>query len=223
MYNRFINHQLLTYEHERLNSMATIGDRIRLLRESAKLTQEEFGKLFGVVKSTVSLYEHGKSTPNDQIKTAICKYFNVSMDFLLGLSGSEHVSSHSFSGFLFDFEAADTLREIISTVGLDAVASTSGISIDRINEIASGSSPTIQELVLLSDATGQPIDVLIGREKQKSPLTVGQGDRIIQSALKDTGLLAEDGSLTPGGEKAIREYLARNADILKLLARENEE
>lgn len=69
--------------------MATIGDRIRFLRESANLTQEDFGKLFGIVKSTVSLYEHGKSTPNDQIKTAICKHFDVSMDFLLGLSNAE--------------------------------------------------------------------------------------------------------------------------------------
>lgn len=220
MYNRFTNHQLLLYEHERLSPMATIGDRIRFLRESAKLTQEEFGKLFGVVKSTVSLYEHGKSTPNDQIKTAICKYFDVSMDFLLGLSSSEHVNSHSFSGFLFDFESADELRKIIATVGLDEVVSTSGISVDRINEIASGSSPTIQELVLLSDATGQPIDVLIGREKQKSPLAVGQGDRIVQSALRGTGLLSEDGSLAPGSEEVISDFLSRNADILKQLVRD---
>lgn len=65
--------------------MATIGNRIRILRNSHNLTQEEFGKLFGIVKSTVSLYEHDKSTPNDQIKTDICRYFNVSMDYLLGL------------------------------------------------------------------------------------------------------------------------------------------
>ena len=57
---------------------------------------------------------------------------------------------------------------------------------------------------------------------KKCPLTIGQGDRIIQSALKGTGLLAEDGSLTPGREKAIEEYIARNADILKLLVREKE-
>lgn len=220
MYNWFINHQLLLRENERLNYMASIGDRIRLLRESAKMTQEEFGKLFGVVKSTVSLYEHGKSTPNDQTKTAICKYFGVSMDFLLGLSGTEHIDSLAFSGFLFDFETADVLRKIIDTVGVDEVVSTSGISVARINEITSGSPPTIQELVLLSDATGQPIDVLLGREKQKCPLTVGQGDRIVQSALRGTGLLSEDGSLTPGGEEVISDFLSRNADILKQLVRD---
>lgn len=66
--------------------MANIGDRIRHLRTSANLTQSEFGRIFGVVKSTVSLYESGKSTPNDQIKMNICKHFGVTLDYLLGVS-----------------------------------------------------------------------------------------------------------------------------------------
>lgn len=44
--------------------MANLSDRIKSLRLSADMTQEEFGKKFGIVKSTVSLYESGKSTPN---------------------------------------------------------------------------------------------------------------------------------------------------------------
>lgn len=48
--------------------MASLADRIKQLRLSANMTQEEFGQKFGIVKSTVSLYENGKSTPNDQIK-----------------------------------------------------------------------------------------------------------------------------------------------------------
>lgn len=66
--------------------MATLSNRIRCLRQDCGLTQEEFGKLFGIVKSTVSLYENGRSVPNDQIKTEMCRYFNVSMDYLLGLT-----------------------------------------------------------------------------------------------------------------------------------------
>ena len=68
--------------------MATIGERIKTLRKKAGLTQSEFGDLFGVVKSTVSSYEHGNSFPDDQIKVAICKHFNVSLDYLLGESDS---------------------------------------------------------------------------------------------------------------------------------------
>ncbi len=43
--------------------MANISDRIKMLRTSAGLTQEEFGNIFGIVKSTVSLYESGKKLP----------------------------------------------------------------------------------------------------------------------------------------------------------------
>jgi len=39
--------------------MAKLSDRIKSLRLSAGMTQEEFGKKFGIVKSTVSLYESG--------------------------------------------------------------------------------------------------------------------------------------------------------------------
>lgn len=66
--------------------MATLSNRIKSLRQERDLTQEEFGKLFGIVKSTVSLYENGRSVPNDQIKTEMCRYFGVSMDYLLGLT-----------------------------------------------------------------------------------------------------------------------------------------
>ena len=66
--------------------MATLSNRILSLRQERGLTQEEFGKIFGIVKSTVSLYENGRSVPNDQIKTEMCRYFGVSMDYLLGLT-----------------------------------------------------------------------------------------------------------------------------------------
>lgn len=66
--------------------MSTLAKRIKELRQEKDLTQEQFGKLFGVVKSTVSLYESGKSTPDDELKKKIAKYFNVSLDYLMGFS-----------------------------------------------------------------------------------------------------------------------------------------
>ena len=70
--------------------MAKLPDRIKELRKSADMTQEEFGQMLGVVKSTVSLYESGKSTPNDEIKKKICNYFKVSLDYLLGLTNDKY-------------------------------------------------------------------------------------------------------------------------------------
>lgn len=76
--------------------MANLSDRIKNLRLSAEMTQEEFGKKFGIVKSTVSLYESGKSTPNDQIKKQICDYFHVSSDYLLGIDDEYREKEDTF-------------------------------------------------------------------------------------------------------------------------------
>lgn len=66
--------------------MSTLAKRIKQLRTEKELTQEEFGRIFGIVKSTVSLYESGKSTPDDTLKRRIAEYFNVSLDYLMGVS-----------------------------------------------------------------------------------------------------------------------------------------
>ncbi len=87
-----------------------IGSRIRKLRKSRNLTQDEFGKIFGVVKSTVSAYENGKSTPDDSIKIAVCRYFNVSTDYLFGLEKREFCHADQLS--LGDLEISDYIDEL---------------------------------------------------------------------------------------------------------------
>jgi transcriptional regulator with XRE-family HTH domain len=71
--------------------MADLASRIKELRTSEGLTQEEFGKIFGIVKSTVSLYEKGKSSPNDELKEQICDHFKISLDYLAGRSDNKTV------------------------------------------------------------------------------------------------------------------------------------
>ncbi|RKJ46522.1 XRE family transcriptional regulator [bacterium 1XD8-76] len=100
--------------------MANLADRIKSLRLSANMTQTEFGEKFGIVKSTVSLYESGKSTPNDEIKKQICDYFDISLDYLIGredLEGHDsrnNDSSHleSDNGYYINEETAKAAQEI---------------------------------------------------------------------------------------------------------------
>ena len=63
-----------------------LGNRIKQLRREHGLTQEEFGKKYNIKKSTVSQYESGISRPDDELKKRIASDFNVSIDWLLGLS-----------------------------------------------------------------------------------------------------------------------------------------
>ena len=67
-----------------------IGNKIKELRLSNHLTMEEFGKRIGVGKSAVNKYEKGrveniKRTTIEQI----CKAFNVTPEWLLGLDESK--------------------------------------------------------------------------------------------------------------------------------------
>lgn len=62
-----------------------IGERLCDLRKDKGITQETLAQELSLTKFTISSYEKDKSTPNDEIKVAIAKYFDVSLDYLLGL------------------------------------------------------------------------------------------------------------------------------------------
>lgn len=64
--------------------MSTLGETIRQLRKDKDLTQEQFGNILGVVKSTVSQYESDTSVPDIIMLGKIADLFNVSIDYLVG-------------------------------------------------------------------------------------------------------------------------------------------
>lgn len=63
-----------------------IGERLLDLRKDAGLTQDELSEILHVNKHSISSYEREKSEPPDTVKMAIARYFNVSVDYLLGLT-----------------------------------------------------------------------------------------------------------------------------------------
>lgn len=71
--------------------MATIQERIKELRTENGYTQEELAKLLGLnSKSNIANYENGANSPSDKIKIKMCKLFNCSMDYLMGLVSHKH-------------------------------------------------------------------------------------------------------------------------------------
>jgi len=64
--------------------MSKLGLRIKELRISKDLTQSQLSKILGVGNTTVSMYENGNSTPDDDIKMKLATYFGVSLDYLMG-------------------------------------------------------------------------------------------------------------------------------------------
>ena len=63
-----------------------LGERLLQLRKEANLTQDELAVILKINKHSISSYERGKSEPSDEIKIAIANYFNVSVDYLLGVT-----------------------------------------------------------------------------------------------------------------------------------------
>ena len=66
--------------------MDIIASRIKEIRKDNNLSQEQFGKIISVSQDNVSLWENGKSVPGAQHIIAIAKAFNVTSDYILGLS-----------------------------------------------------------------------------------------------------------------------------------------
>ena len=63
-----------------------IGARLSELRIDNKMTQEQLGKKLGLSSVTISQYERDIYNPDDETKVKMAKLFNVSLDYLMGLS-----------------------------------------------------------------------------------------------------------------------------------------
>lgn len=61
--------------------------RLRELREAAGYkSQQSFADAFGVAQSTVGNWEAGKREPNYETTKRLARFFNVTVDYLLGLT-----------------------------------------------------------------------------------------------------------------------------------------
>ncbi len=62
------------------------GERIRNLREDRDLTQSELGAQVNMTQRKISYIERGKYEPSIDDIVSLCKFFDVSSDYLLGLN-----------------------------------------------------------------------------------------------------------------------------------------
>ena len=70
-----------------------LGQKLRTLRGSK--SQSEISSVFGEKQTTYSAWENGKTSPSITILYAISKHYNVSTDWLLGLTEKQPLQSES--------------------------------------------------------------------------------------------------------------------------------
>ena len=66
--------------------MSLFSERIRALREDRDLSQTDIAEILGTNQRKISRLETGDCEPNIEDIKNYCIYFNISADFLLGLS-----------------------------------------------------------------------------------------------------------------------------------------
>lgn len=60
----------------------SFGLRIRELRKTLEMTQNDFAVRIGLTQNTITKYETGLRSPSNQIVISICREFNVNEDWL---------------------------------------------------------------------------------------------------------------------------------------------
>ena len=76
------------------------GERLSELRKDRGVTQQQLAEAVSVSSNTISAYERGINEPDDKMKIRLARFFNVSIDYLLGLT-DEPVPLNTASYLLF--------------------------------------------------------------------------------------------------------------------------
>lgn len=71
---------------EKLDEKNIFGKRLRVLRKEKRMTQDELGAAIKRTKFNISNYERGNRQPNICTLRLVAEYFQVSSDYLIGIS-----------------------------------------------------------------------------------------------------------------------------------------
>lgn len=74
-----------------------IAEKIKILRKKYNLTQTDIAKKLGITRSSVNAWEMGISIPSTQYIVELAQLFNVSSDYLLGISKTSTISVNGLS------------------------------------------------------------------------------------------------------------------------------
>ena len=63
-----------------------LGERIKIIRKENDMTQNDLAKAFDLSPSTIAMYESGNRNPDADTLKKMAAYFDVSVDYLLGIT-----------------------------------------------------------------------------------------------------------------------------------------
>lgn len=96
--------------------MTILNERIKKLRKSLELTQQEFAEKIGTNRNNIAGYETGKRSPSEAVISLICREFNVSETWLRTGEGGDEAM---FLTKTRDEEIAAFMNELLAAESAD--------------------------------------------------------------------------------------------------------
>lgn len=87
----FLYYYSIVLDNTYNNSMKIFADRIKYLRERKGLMQKVVAKDLFISNTTLSNYEQDVCSPNPEFIVRVAKYYNVSCDYLLGMTNTPEI------------------------------------------------------------------------------------------------------------------------------------
>ncbi len=78
------------------------AERLRLLRQEKKVSQNDLGDLLNITPQAISKWEQGQSQPDNNFLIVLSNYFDVSIDYLLGRSDNKNPSNGLYTKTITD-------------------------------------------------------------------------------------------------------------------------
>lgn len=85
-----------------------MNERLKELRKSLRLTQQEFAERIGSAQNTITGYETGRRIPSNQVITLVCREFDVNETWLRTGEGEMFIKKTR------DDEIADFVADIMA-------------------------------------------------------------------------------------------------------------
>lgn len=86
-------------------------NRLKEIRKQNNLTQDQVAAIIGVAKTTYCNYEIGRTEMEFNSIIKLAKYYNVSIDYLMGVEETENIYISKE-----DFKKMQELKEIVTKI-----------------------------------------------------------------------------------------------------------
>jgi transcriptional regulator with XRE-family HTH domain len=108
------------------------GQRLKLLRDEKRLSQEELGKVFHLSQSIIAHYEAGRKQPSLHTLNKLADFFNVSVDYLLDRTDVPNLQEHPTEAYEANWHLPRRMigPELAYSTGLEAAVKAAGFKFD---------------------------------------------------------------------------------------------